>query len=87
MSGSEAARRFRRRAVTGHARARREYLNPELREEAQYLRDSIDKALSQRVNTRTNRRVKRIRAGEKVEATRLKRPRPQPTGWGDDDDE
>lgn len=56
-----ATRRFRSRV--SHTAARAHYLPPDLRREAEQLRDMIDVLYARNVSRRTRGRVARIRAG------------------------
>lgn len=68
-----ATRGFRRRVANGHATARRRYLTPELREEAEMLRQMIDKLYAKVTPHKVSVRVKRIRQGATVEQSRSRR--------------
>ena len=69
----DATRRFRRRVAHGHATARRRYLTPELREEAEEMRDTLDKIAAKISGSRRTKRVKRIREGATVRESRSAR--------------
>lgn len=81
----DATRGFRRRVATGHTQARRQYLTPELREEAEALRAMIDKLYATVVEPNIARRVTRIRQGATIKQSRSRRWRPQTGAHGDDD--
>jgi hypothetical protein len=69
----------------GHASARRRYLTPELREEAETLRTMIDKMVGKMADPKVKLRVKRIRQGASVRDSR-RRNWQQQTLFHDDDE-
>lgn len=74
---SEGTRRFRRRVSHGHTTARRRYLSPELREEAEDVRATLDKMIAKLAGPKRVKRVKRMREGATARESRSARWREQ----------